>query len=426
MQKAKSFEISKHLVWQAYLKVKENNGSGGIDGIELEDYEKDVKNNLYKLWNRMSSGTYFPKPVRLVEIPKDSGGTRTLGIATIEDRVAQQVVVMMLEPLMEPHFHNDSYGYRPGRSAHQALGEARIRCWRYDWVLDLDISKYFDSINHELLTKAVERHTDCKWVLLYISRWLVVPYQLKDGTLEQRNKGIAQGSNIGPLLSNLFLHYVFDKWMQKQHADIPFERYVDDAICHCITEQQAVDLRKAIKERFAECGLELNEAKTRIVYCKDDDRRGNYPVTKFDFLGYTFRARRSKNKNGKFFINFTPAISNKAKTKITRTMRKWQLRSKADKTIEDIARMFNRIIQGWINYYGKYYKSAMYPLFQHFNRKLGFWVRMKFKRYKNHNHRAVQWLGRVAKQQPNLFAHWKMGVRPPIVKVVVKPAIETE
>jgi RNA-directed DNA polymerase len=416
MQKAKSFEISKHLVWQAYLRVKENNGSGGVDGIELEDFEKNLKDNLYKLWNRMSSGCYFPQAVKLVEIPKDGGGTRPLGIPTIEDRVAQQVVVMMLEPLVEPHFHNDSYGYRPGRSAHQALEVARKRCWQYDWVLDLDISKYFDTINHELLMKAVRRHTDCKWVLLYISRWLVVPYMLKDGTMVQRDKGIAQGSNIGPVLSNLFLHYVFDEWMQRRNVAIPFERYVDDAICHCRTEQQAIELREAIKERFAECGLALSEAKTKIVYCKDDDRRGKYLDEKFDFLGYTFRARKSKNRWGKHFVNFSPAISNKAKVKITRSMRSWQLRSRADKTIDDLARMFNKIIQGWINYYGKFYKSAMYPLFQHLNRKLVFWVRMKFRRFKNHGHRAERWLGRIAKRQPNLFAHWRLGIKPSVAE----------
>jgi RNA-directed DNA polymerase len=414
MQKVKSFEISKHLVWQAYLRVKGNNGAGGIDGVELEDFEKNLKDNLYKLWNRMSSGSYFPKAVRLVEIPKDGGGTRPLGIPTIEDRVAQQVVVMVLEPLVEPHFHNNSYGYRPGRSAHQALEVARKRCWQYDWVLDLDISKYFDTINHELLMKAVKRHTESTWVLLYISRWLVVPYMLKDGTMVQRDKGIAQGSNIGPVLSNLFLHYVFDEWMQRKHTDIAFERYVDDAICHCKTEEQALNLRKSIGERFTECGLALSETKTKIVYCKDDDRGGKHLNEKFDFLGYTFRARKSKNRWDKYFVNFSPAISSKAKVKITRSMRGWQLRSRADKTIDDLARMFNKIIQGWINYYGKFYKSAMYPLFQHLNRKLVFWVRTKFKRFKNHGRRAQQWLGRVAKRQPNLFAHWRLGIKPSV------------
>lgn len=415
MQKAKSFEISRHQVWAAYLKVKQNNGAGGVDGIELEDFEKNLKDNLYKLWNRMSSGSYLPQAVRLVEIPKDGGGVRLLGIPTIEDRIAQQVVVKELEPNVEPHFHCDSYGYRPGKSAHQALEVARKRCWQNDWVLDLDISKYFDTINHELLMKAIRRHTESKWVLLYVSRWLVVPYRLKDGTMVQRDKGIAQGSNVGPILSNLFLHYVFDEWMKRKHPEIVFERYVDDAICHCKTEEQAVDLQLSISERFKECGLELNETKTKIIYCKDDDREGRYRNEKFDFLGYTFRARRSKNRWGKYFVNFSPAISSKAKVKITRAIRSWRLRSKVDKTIEDLARMFNKIIQGWINYYGKFYKSGLYPLLQHLNRKLVHWVRGKFKRFKNHGHRAENWLGRVAKRQPTLFAHWKLGIKPSMV-----------
>jgi RNA-directed DNA polymerase len=415
MQKAKSFEISRHQVWAANLKVKQNNGAGGVDGIELEDFERTLKDNLYKLWNRMSSGSYFPQAVRLVEIPKDGGGVRLLGIPTIEDRIAQQVVVKVLEPKVEPHFHCDSYGYRPGKSAHQALEVARKRCWQNDWVLDLDISKYFDTINHELLMKAIRRHAESKWVLLYVSRWLVVPYRLKDGTTVQRDKGIAQGSNIGPILSNLFLHYVFDEWMKRKHGGIAFERYVDDAICHCKTEEQAVELKLSISERFKECGLELNETKTKIIYCKDDDREGRYPNEKFDFLGYTFRARRSKNRWGKYFVNFSLAISSKAKVKITRALRSWRLRTRVDKTIEDLARMFNKIIQGWINYYGKFYKSGLYPLLQHLNRSLVRWVRGKFKRFKNHGHRAENWLGRVAKRQPALFAHWRLGIKPSMV-----------
>jgi len=315
MKEAKSFEISKHLVWEAYQRVKANQGSGGVDGVEMADYEQDVKGNLYKLWNRMSSGSYFPKPVKLVEIPKGEGKFRSLGIPTIEDRVAQMIVVLLLEPKVEPHFHENSYGYRPGRSAHQAVEVTRRRCWSHDWVVDLDISKYFDSIDHELLMKAVRKHTATKWELLYISRWLKVPYLLKNGELVERNKGVPQGSVIGPLLSNLFLHYAFDGWMSRNHGSTPFERYVDDAICHCKSEREASDLKDAIKRRFADCKLELNEAKTKIVYCKDANRKGSHAVIQFDFLGFTFRPRLAMNKDGQFFVSFIPAISNKARKK---------------------------------------------------------------------------------------------------------------
>lgn len=415
MQEAKSFKISRHLVWEAYKKVKASNGSGGVDGVELKDFESNEKDNLYKLWNRMSSGSYFPKAVKLVEIPKDDGAKRTLGIPTVEDRIAQMVVVLVMEPLIEPRFHENSYGYRPGRSAHQALQEARKRCWRYDWVVDLDISKYFDTIDHDLLMKAVGKHRASKWLLLYISRWLTVPYQLKDGTKVQRSKGVPQGSVIGPLLSNLFLHYAFDEWMQRNHRNVPFERYVDDAICHCKSEQEAKSLKEAIRERLGQCKLELNEVKTRIVYCKDDDRRGSYPAESFDFLGYTFRARRSKNRFGKCFINFSPAISNKAKKKIGKEIRSWKLHLRTDKTLEDLAAMFNKILQGWINYYGKFYKSAMYPLFHQLNYRLEHWVTRKIKRYRHHKRRARYWLSCIAKQQPDLFAQWRFGIKPPIV-----------
>ena len=273
MDKAKSWSIPKRWVWDAYKRVKANRGAAGVDEQTIEEFERDLANNLYKLWNRMSSGSYFPPPVKRVHIDKRGGGSRPLGIPTVSDRIAQAVVKGYLEPELEKHFHPNSYGYRPGKSALDAVGVARERCWRYAWVLDLDIRSYFDSISHELLLRAARKHTDCPWVLLYIERWLKAPVQLEDGSLEPREKGSPQGSVISPLLANLFLHYTFDRWMTTHYPDVPFERFADDALCHCVSEEQAKKLRDALEKRFAECGLQLHPEKTKIVYCKDDDRR---------------------------------------------------------------------------------------------------------------------------------------------------------
>jgi len=412
VNKAKPFCISKRIVWEAYKRVKANKGAAGVDEISITEFEKDIKNNLYKLWNRMSSGSYFPPPVRSVEIPKSSGGQRVLGIPTVADRIAQTVVKMYLEPKLEPHFHRDSYGYRPGKSAVQAVGVARERCWRYDWVLDMDIQGCFDNLDHELLMRAVQRHTDCRWMLLYIERWLKAPAQQPDGALVQREKGTPQGGVISPLLANLFLHYAFDEWMRRNSPYVPFERYADDAIVHCKSEKQARWLKEAIGKRLAECKLELHPEKTKIVYCKDVDRQGNYPREKFDFLGYTFRPRRSKNRWGKYFVNFTPAVSDKAAREMRRTMRGWRLHLRSDKTLEDISRMFNPILRGWINYYGRYYRSALYPTFRVLDRTLVRWATRKYKRLRGHPRRATHWLGRIARREPYLFAHWEIGLRP--------------
>jgi group II intron reverse transcriptase/maturase len=270
-----------------------------VDGQSIAEFEVNLADNLYKLWNRMSSGSYFPPPVRRVDIPKADGGTRPLGIPTVADRIAQMVVKRSLEPLVEPQFHHDSYGYRPGKSALEAVGVARQRCWRNAWVLDLDIKAFFDSIDSDLLMRAVRKHTDCRWVLLYIERWLRAPMQMEDGSLIIRKRGTPQGGVISPLLANLFLHYAFDVWMRRNYPDVAFERYADDAICHCQTEEQARALRASLEKRFAECGLELHPDKTQIVYCKDDDRRNDFPNRKFDFLGYTFRPRLARRRQGK-------------------------------------------------------------------------------------------------------------------------------
>ena len=289
MSTAKPFEIPKRNVWEAFKRVRANRGAAGVDGQSIEEFERDLQNNLYKLWNRLSSGSYFPPPVRRVEIPKSDGRKRPLGIPTVADRVAQAVVTGYLEPLVEPHYHADSYGYRPGKSALEAVGVTRQRCWSHNWVLDLDIRAFFEHIDHELLLRAVRKHTDCKWVLLYIERWLKAPVEEADGALLSKEKGTPQGAVVSPLLANLFLHYAFDMWMWRNHPSIPFERYADDVICHCGTEEQARELWRSIEARLSECGLELNQQKTRIVYCKDSNRSGSYVHEKFD---WTKRLRR--------------------------------------------------------------------------------------------------------------------------------------
>lgn len=412
MDKAKSFDISKQVVWEAFQRVKANQGAAGVDAESIADFEGNLKDNLYKLWNRLSSGSYFPPPVRAVAIPKKSGGTRILGIPTVADRTAQMVAKSYLEPLVEPCFHPDSYGYRPGKSAIQAVEATRKRCWRYDWLLEFDIRGLFDNIPHDLMLRAVKHHTDCKWALLYIERWLTAPLQVKDGTLQQRTAGTPQGGVISPLLANLFLHYVFDKWMERKFPENLWARYADDGVVHCRTKEEADTLLAALRTRFLECGLELHPEKTRIIYCKDDDRKGRHPEIKFDFLGYTFRPRRSKNRYGKFFISFTPAVSDKAAKAMRQKIHDWRIHLKPDKTLEDISRMFNPVLRGWINYYGHFYKSGMYPTLRHMNRALVHWVRRKFKRYNRHKRRAEHWLGRVARRDPKLFAHWRMGILP--------------
>jgi len=412
----KPFNISKQSVLKAYKRIKSNKGSAGVDGVTMEEFELNLKDNLYKIWNRLSSGSYFPQPVLRVEIPKSDGKIRPLGIPTIADRIAQMVVKQQLEPSLEKVFHPDSYGYRPKKSAIDAIGQARKRCWRNDWVLDLDIKGFFDNINHELMMKAVEIHTQDKWVLLYIKRWLTAEVQMPDKTLVKSERGTPQGGVISPLLANLFLHYAFDKWMQRKFPNIPFERYADDSVCHCKTEAQAQMLKSALEERMKEVELELHPEKTKIVYCKDADRTDTYPNIQFDFLGYTFRPRKSKNRYGKHFINFTPAISNKAMKRITAVMRSWKVQNRSDKSLEDLAYMFYRQIQGWINYYSHFYKSALFPLFQHLDERLSWWAIRKFKKLRGHKARARDWLREIAQREPNLFPHWRLSYAKYMVK----------
>lgn len=404
----KPFNISKQSVWEAYEKVKSNKGGAGVDGVTIYDFEINLKDNLYKIWNRLSSGSYFPPAVLRVEIPKSDGKMRPLGIPTVADRIAQMVIKQHLEPDLEKVFHPDSYGYRPKKSAKQALTKARKQCWRNDWVLDLDIKGFFDNINHELMMKAVEVHTKDKWVLLYIKRWLEADVQKPDETVVKPDKGTPQGGVISPLLANLFLHYAFDKWMERNFPTIPFERYADDSVCHCKTEAQAKMLKTALEWRMKEVKLQLHPEKTKIVYCKDADRKGKYTNIQFDFLGYTFRPRKSKNRFGKHFINFTPAISNKAIKRIKSVMREWKWQTRSDKSLEDLAYMSFRQIQGWINYYSYFYKSALLPLFQHLDQRLAWWATRKFKKLRGHIARAREWLREISHRQPTLFAHWRL------------------
>ena len=411
MHKTKPFVISKNTVYDAFLRVKANKGSAGIDGQSIEEFEENLKDNLYKIWNRMSSGSYFPPAVKAVEIPKKDGGIRTLGIPTVADRIAQMTVKMYFEPLVEPFFHEDSYGYRPMKSAIQAIEITRKRCWRYNWVLEFDIKGLFDNIDHDLLMKAVEKHTNTEWVKLYIRRWLKTPFQTKEG-MKERVSGTPQGGVISPVLANLFLHYTFDKWMSIYYPNNPFARYADDAVIHCKTEEEAKKLLQSLNQRMNACKLELHPIKTKVVYCKDADRKGDYENIAFDFLGYTFRPRLSKNRWGKHFVNFTPAISNKSKKSIRQRVREWKLQLKADKELEDLSYMFNSAIRGWINYYGKFYKSEMYASLRHINKALILWVRRKYKRLARHKKKAEHFLGRIAKQNRTLFKHWDIGIMP--------------
>ena len=403
----KPFDISKREVWEAYEKVKANKGAPGVDGCSIDEFEKDLKNNLYRIWNRMSSGSYFPPPVLAVEIPKPhGGGTRILGVPTVADRIAQTVTARRLEEKVEPIFHPDSYGYRPGRSALDAVGRCRERCWRYDWVIDLDIQKFFDSVAWHLIVRAVEAHTDVPWVVLYVKRWLAASVRLPDGTLAERDRGTPQGSAISPVLANLFMHYAFDAWMAREFPTVPFERYADDAVVHCKSERQARHVRQAIADRMAEVGLRLHPDKTKIVYCKDGNRQGSYEHTAFTFLGFTFRQRRARNRHGKSFSNFLPAISKDALNKISAAVRSWRLHLRTGHTFKDLARRINPIVAGWMQYYGAFYRSALSPLLQRINAYLMRWIRKKYKRLRGKKKARECWQG-ITGRYPLMFAHWK-------------------
>lgn len=407
MNESKPYNIPKRVVIEAYRRVKANHGSAGTDGIDLAEFEKHLNNNLYKIWNRMSSGSYFPSPVLAVEIPKKSGGTRRLGIPTVADRIAQMVARMYVEPVVEPIFHEDSYGYRPNKSALDAVAKARERCWRYDYVIELDVKGLFDNIDHGLLMKVVEKHVKEGWIKLYISRWLKTPFVTAKGEVIERTSGTPQGGVISPMLANMFLHYVFDMWMNRKYKTAPFERYADDAVIHCDTEQRALEIKEALIERMKDCGLELHPLKTRIVYCKDKDRTKTYPITEFDFLGYTFKEVYIKCRDGKIRNNFVASVSKKSCKSFREKIRSMEIHKKTGCKINMIAEELNPTIRGWINYFGKFNASAIKYSLDCVDRRLIKWAMCKYKRFRGRRRLAENWLSQVKKREPALFAHWK-------------------
>lgn len=404
----KPFEIPKGLVMQAYQLVKANKGSPGIDQQSLNDFDKNWKKNLYKLWNRMSSGAYFPKPVKRVSIPKKTGGERVLGIPTIEDRIASTVIKLALEPELEQHFHTNSYGYRPNRSALDAISITRERCRHYNWVLEFDIQAMFDTISWSLLLKSVKHHTKCRWIILYTERLLKSPMQ---GETEERACGTHQGSPISPLLANLFMHYAFDVWMSKKYPYNPFCRFADDGLVHCRNEQEAQEILKHLEARLAECSLKIHPDKTKIIYCKDGKRKEKHPNWKFDFLGYTFRPRLVLNtKNKSLFVSFSPAVSSKALKAMRQQIRQSNIRNRSELSLQQIAKIFNPILRGWIQYYGRHHREELEPIYRHFNLTLIAWTRRKYKNLQAHKTKAGQFLQKIKDQNPCLFEHWKTGM----------------
>ncbi len=389
----KPFVIPKQLVWEAYRRVKANKGAPGVDRQSLDDFESDLRNNLYKIWNRMSSGTYFPPPVRAVEIPKPHG----------------TVAALALEARTESIFHEDSYGYRPRRGALDAVAKCRLRCQKKNWVLDLDVQKFFDSVDHNLMVKAVEANTthEQRWVVLYVKRWLKAPLALPDGTIQARDRGTPQGSAVSPVLANLFMHYAFDTWLEQEFPAVEFERYADDAVVHCVTERQALQVRDALAARMGQVGLRLHPDKTKIVYCKDENRRGDYQHTSFTFLGYQFRARSVRSsKSGVMFTAFTPAISPEALAKISGEVRSWRIHTHTRHSLQDLADRINPVVRGWMTYYGRFTPAALYRLLKRINGYLVRWARKKYRRLAPFKRVKRWWDGLLARNRP-MFAHWR-------------------
>jgi RNA-directed DNA polymerase len=389
--------------------VKANGGAAGADGVTIEAFEADLGDNLYKIWNRMSSGTYFPPPVRAVEIPKASGGMRVLGVPTVADRVAQTVAALALEPRTEAIFHDDSYGYRRERGALDAVAKCRQRCWEKDWVIDLDVRKFFDSVPWDLMVKAVQANTthEQRWIVLCVRRWLAAPIVMPDGRTQARDKGTPQGSAVSPVLANLFMHYAFDKWLERELPAVKFERYADDAVVHCATERQANEVLAALEERMAEVGLQLHPDKTRIVFCKDGRRRyADCAHTSFTFLGYTFRARNAPTRDGtSMFTGFLPAVSKDALKRMSEEVRSWRIHLRTATELKDLASWINPVVRGWMTYYGRYYRTALDGLLRRINAYLMRWAQRKYKRLRPFR-KARRWWHGLTARQPGMLAHW--------------------
>ena len=403
---SKSFEIPKRLIWEAWKRVAAKQGGPGVDQESIEIFQNRLVTNLYALWNRMSSGSYFPEPVKEVLIPKGEGQFRPLGIPTVKDRVAQMAVKLMVEARVDAIFHSSSFGYRSNKSAHQAVAQARKNCWRYDWVVDIDLKSFFDTIDHKLLTRAVEKHVEEPWARLYIKRWLESPLQRQTGELVPRTRGTPQGGVISPLLANLFLHYAFDRWVQAEHPEVPFERYADDVVCHCRTKHEAERFLAALGERLSACGLSLHPEKTRLVYCRDGRRREDHPHTRFDFLGFSFRARTVQDRAGKLFTGFGPAVSQKALKRMTQAIRSLSLNRNTSSTLPELAHRLNPMVRGWVNYYGAFYPEPLKRFLIRIDLRLGRWARNKYKRLRGHKRQSWAWLKRCRESVPGLFAHW--------------------
>lgn len=397
----KSQPITKVMVWQAYKEVRNNKGSGGIDNMSLADLDENKSKELYKLWNRLTSGCYFPEPVKQVAIPKKGGGERKLGIPTVLDRVAQQLVKHHLEKIVEPKFHESSFGYRPKRNAHQALEQANRNTYNHDFAIDLDIKGFFDTIDHELLMKSVKHYCQEKWVLMYVERWLKAGVLQQDGRRKATLTGTPQGGVISPLLANIFLHVVFDNWMAKNHPEKPFERYADDIVVHCKTEKQALYMHRQIQARMQECKLQLHPEKTKIVNIRGFSEK-KYPKG-YDFLGFTVRPSSYKHPN-RAEVKTIPSlfVSHKSKTSIMEKFAAMQIHKKR-RTLEEVARELNPVIRGIINYYHKFRKSDMRVVWWQLNNRLLKWVKWEKGLYKA---ASIQYLKTKYKQQPNLFQHW--------------------